>query len=319
MWRIKLAASEVSLPVLPSGIVIGRSPECEIIVDEEHVSRRHALLRVVGVDLQLEALGRNPVIVNGAAVQKATLRSDDEVVVGGTTMRVVAVRDTGAVPLWVADYNGALFGIARLPYTVGGADDDDLCLPGWPGAAVTLQQVRGAMFVAVDAEGVELDGTAVAAGAIEPLAPGARIMVAGQQLTLRHDALAEASTRSVLTLPDRIEILIYPRKAEVVVGYGAFTRNLVISERRVELLCALVAPPAPHVPGGFVADGDLISKVWPGSDRANQGDLNALVHRLRRDFVKAGLDGPALITRLPGGGGTRFSLLPTAHVTIRNV
>ena len=41
-----------------------------------------------------------------------------------------------------------------------------------------------------------------------------------------------------------------------------------------------------------------------------------LISRCRRALVEAGLSGPRLIERAPGGGGTRFALAPGAEVVV---
>ena len=43
-----------------------------------------------------------------------------------------------------------------------------------------------------------------------------------------------------------------------------------------------------------------------------------LISRCRRDLVDAGLAGPRLIERAPGGGGTRFVLGPGVQIIVKS-
>ena len=63
---------------------IGRDPDCEIRVNDESVSRRHAILRVTADQVELTDLGsRNGVLVNGSRlIGSVVLASNDRVEVG---------------------------------------------------------------------------------------------------------------------------------------------------------------------------------------------------------------------------------------------
>jgi hypothetical protein len=65
------------------GVVIGRSRECGLRLDDPNVSRRHAAVRPDGDGWVVEDLGStNGVRVNGRRVQAAPLRPGDEVMLG---------------------------------------------------------------------------------------------------------------------------------------------------------------------------------------------------------------------------------------------
>src|SRR5262245_7640364 len=49
------------------GILIGRGPDCDIVVADPKVSRRHALVHVDVEGCELVSLGRTPVLRNGKA------------------------------------------------------------------------------------------------------------------------------------------------------------------------------------------------------------------------------------------------------------
>ena len=80
------------LPVHSSSAVIGRDPDCAVVLTDPLVSRRHARL-TVGTLAEIVDLGSaNGMEVNGAPATRAVLRADDVVQLGDTrfTVRVLA-------------------------------------------------------------------------------------------------------------------------------------------------------------------------------------------------------------------------------------
>ena len=71
-------------------VVIGRSPSCDIVVDEPFVSANHARLTIQGPALVLEDLeSTNGTMVNGRTVtEPVTLRDGDDLQVGDAVLRV---------------------------------------------------------------------------------------------------------------------------------------------------------------------------------------------------------------------------------------
>jgi hypothetical protein len=68
-------------------LVIGRLPECSIVLADPNVSRRHAEIRRVGDAVVVTDLGStNGTRVNGTPVREQQLASGDEVTVGSTTL-----------------------------------------------------------------------------------------------------------------------------------------------------------------------------------------------------------------------------------------
>jgi pSer/pThr/pTyr-binding forkhead associated (FHA) protein len=74
-WELELEGDE---------FVVGRAPECEIQIDEDGISRRHAVLRRTSSgDFILEDLGsRNGTFVNGERVDRAPIRPGDRMRLG---------------------------------------------------------------------------------------------------------------------------------------------------------------------------------------------------------------------------------------------
>lgn len=84
--------------VLPDGsarditatpLVVGRLPDCGIVLSDSNVSRRHAQLALEGSSVVVTDLGStNGTFVNGRRVTRATVRPGDEVAIGTTRLRV---------------------------------------------------------------------------------------------------------------------------------------------------------------------------------------------------------------------------------------
>jgi pSer/pThr/pTyr-binding forkhead associated (FHA) protein len=66
-------------------VTIGRLPECDVILGDPNVSRRHAEIRRQGTGFVVVDLGStNGTRVNGAGVKERRLVDGDEITVGGT-------------------------------------------------------------------------------------------------------------------------------------------------------------------------------------------------------------------------------------------
>src|SRR4051794_30710623 len=88
--RAVILAEGKRMPVAPGGAVIGRSRECDIVLQDSNVSRRHAEIRPAGGDgWTISDLGStNGVRVNGRAINSATpLQPGDEIAVGTVDVR----------------------------------------------------------------------------------------------------------------------------------------------------------------------------------------------------------------------------------------
>ncbi|MGH9092772.1 MAG: FhaA domain-containing protein [Acidimicrobiales bacterium] len=82
--------------VLPDGnrvalgddpVVVGRLPECAVVLGDPNVSRRHAEVRRAGDGVVVTDLGStNGTRVNGVSVREQHLASGDEITVGSTTL-----------------------------------------------------------------------------------------------------------------------------------------------------------------------------------------------------------------------------------------
>jgi len=79
------------IPVSEDPVSIGRLPECDIVLSDPNVSRRHAEVRRRGNDFVVVDLGStNGTKVNGAGVRERRLSDGDEIALGGTRIRFEA-------------------------------------------------------------------------------------------------------------------------------------------------------------------------------------------------------------------------------------
>ncbi|MEW6155532.1 MAG: DUF3662 and FHA domain-containing protein [Actinomycetota bacterium] len=72
-------------------VTIGRLPECDVVLSDPNVSRRHAEVRRRGNDFVVVDLGStNGTKVNGAGTRERRLNDGDEIGLGGTRIRFEA-------------------------------------------------------------------------------------------------------------------------------------------------------------------------------------------------------------------------------------
>jgi hypothetical protein len=88
-----LAPAELVLPgggrihIEAAPIIIGRMPECAVVLSDPNVSRRHAEVLRVNEAFMVRDLGStNGTKVNGAPVREQYLQSGDNITVGSTTI-----------------------------------------------------------------------------------------------------------------------------------------------------------------------------------------------------------------------------------------
>ena len=86
-------------PIHLGDCLLGRSPECPVVLASERVSREHAVIRRIHTGLQIEDLGsRNGTWVNGVRIRYPTvLEAGDEIELGEDLLEVV-VQQNARVP-----------------------------------------------------------------------------------------------------------------------------------------------------------------------------------------------------------------------------
>ena len=86
-FRIEQGGSVRTETIAQDVIKVGRDQKSHLRIDDEGVSRMHAVIEVKPDDVQIIDLGSGTQ-VNGAAVNKATLRTGDVITLGGATITV---------------------------------------------------------------------------------------------------------------------------------------------------------------------------------------------------------------------------------------
>ncbi len=310
--------------VEPGGCLLGRAADCDVVLVSQDASRRQALVYLSADGPHVVAMGRAPTKLGTELVEGSRALVDGAVIeVVGQQYRVVAetVGERDGEPSWVIErVGGAFFGVGDRPLTIGSDAGDDVRIEGMPPRALILRVVDDRLLVEFGDAGT-LDGQAVAAGAIEAVGAGTRVAVGSEVMRViagggGHDATTRGADRPSAVKATAATLEFLPNGGRLRLVVGGRERSLYLADRRCDLMACLLQPPAPLRVGEFVPDDVLLPRVWPGkpSDRTA---INVLVHRLRRDLVRAGIDGVALIERSTGGGGTRVVLAGGADVSVR--
>ena len=303
-------------------VLIGRSPDCNIVLEGTEFSRHHLLVRIGSAGAELLPLGRQPVQVNGAECCRLTLlRAGDRIEVGQWTFRLGEGELTDAPRAteraWFLERQpGLLHLMTGLRFRVGGGADDDLIVEGWEPAVLTIAQHTGAPVLEALRPGVWC-GRPLAPGEHVALAEGACITWRGEALTLRskepqagiETEHAERPLYAVLVL---LEFM--PRGGQLTIEIGGRLHTTQLSERRCDMVACLLQPPVPYRAGEFIPEDVICARVWPG-EKSGRTELNSLLYRLRQSLADEGIDPGPLFERR--GGGLRFCLAPRARVIVR--
>lgn len=98
-------------PDLPSRLLVGKGPACDVQLKDPEASRRHAALDVVGLRLSLTDLdSTNGTFVNGLAVGRAYLTGGEQITIGSTVLRVELAPEAPAAAIPFRDHFGRVSG-----------------------------------------------------------------------------------------------------------------------------------------------------------------------------------------------------------------
>ncbi len=299
------------------GVLLGRAPECDVVIDDPSVSRRQAILHLGNEGATLVVLGSAEVTVNGGAVGRHHALADgDEIGVAGRRLHVVVdVEAEASRSAWMLrDPRGHLFGVTRSRFAIGSAVDAGLCIAGWPEVAMRLHladQLHVEALVAVRVAGGELEPGEVVVAPV-----GATLEHAGTSLTVvAGGPTQQAETADRRGPPERVALEFLPRGGRLSLAWGAQESMVYLPDRRCDLVALLLQPPAPQRAGDLIADEVVLARLWPAQVRSRT-DLNVVIHRVRADLLTAELDGAQLIQRATGGRGTRIDVDRSTVVTV---
>lgn len=84
---IKIPSGEKKFLLAEGKNVVGRSPDCQIAINEKGVSREHFAINVKGQIFTIEDLGsKNGTFLNGKKIKSAELKNGDEIIAGECNM-----------------------------------------------------------------------------------------------------------------------------------------------------------------------------------------------------------------------------------------
>ncbi len=311
----------------PAGLLIGRRADCDLVLNDEHASRRHAIVHRTAGGVALVSLGRGSPRTDGSG--NAELADGTRLSFPGLAVTVRASTTVDdADPLWVLRHHGGgIFGVSERGLSIGGGPDDDLRIAGCAPGSALFRVARGQLFLEA---GVALGVSARKAGLVK-LVPGtvhrlsrgnvvhlgrAQISVLVGGATYLGTTIGRGGAAAQdMTEPPSVRLQFLPRGGRLFVTLGGEETVVYLAGRRCDLAACLLQPPAPYAPGEPIPDDVLIPRVWPGGTETRSA-VGVLLHRLRRDLVHAGLDGVALVVRAEGGGATRFAVPSGASVSV---
>ena len=312
--------------ITPGGVLIGRSAHCDIVSRSEQASRRHALVYLSSDGPHVVPLGKSRPEVDGKPIDGDTQLDANarismlDVVVDVTKEKGARVTPVAGSAAWVIEGpGGGLFGIGESSYLVGGSPEDDLVVEGWPEGALCFRiREDGSLEVEPSRDAV-LNDAQLDAGAVRKVRPGDVITMDGARIKIvTGGEFASGTTATIETRRGgvrsvRLEFL--PRGGRLHLTVGDDTYSVYLTDRRADLVAVLLKPPDPHEPGDFLEDSVVLGRVW-GRKRVDRTNLNVLLHRIRKDLGRIGLDGTKIIERSEGGGATRFILEEGASVDL---
>ena len=302
------------------GLLIGRHRDCDIVIASPTVSRRHALVRVTSEGAELLPLGRVPIEVNGKAANKVReLAHGDTIALPGLKLTVEIVAPRSKQTTFRLEHRRTTLAISHGPFAIGGGETNDVIIKRWPDRALCFHVAGRELYVEVVTGKARLNGVELATESVEPLAIGDELVYRKEVFVVaRPDGGEDTTVGEATELPLRITIQMLPRGGRVVFEMPDGPRSVSLSERRFELVIALLRTPPGHAPGDFIPDEIVSAIVWPRDPVVSRQEINMLISRCRRDLVQAGLAGARLLERAPGGGGTRLVLAPAAVVVFED-
>lgn len=322
-WWLELADG-TRRRVGPAGLLIGRSADCDLVLNDEHASRRHAIVHGTADGVALVPLGKEAARVESTG--NAGLADGTRLSFPGLTVTVRATSSADDVdPSWVLRHHGGgVFGVGERGLSVGDGPDDDLRIPGCAAGSAVFRVASGKLLlepgVALRVSGNKAGLVQLEPGTLHPLSRGnvvhlgrAQISVIVGGATYLGTTLGRRGAAPPMTEPPTVRLQFLPRGGRLFVVSGGEETVVYLAGRRCDLAACLLQPPAPYVLGEPIPDDVLIPRVWPGGTETRSA-VGVLLHRLRRDLVHAGLDGVALVVRAEGG--TRFVVPSGASVTV---
>jgi hypothetical protein len=302
------------------GLLLGRATICDIVISDPRASGRHALIRPAIHGVELICIGRNPTVVNDKPVRNTCVLVDgDRIRLPGIEFRLELPSESSALTWMVVIQGEGAYTVRKTPFSVGDGDNDDLFVKGWPNRAVVFHLRGGSMLAEANVD-LMLGGQPLEPESLEVVPSGAILKYADTEIALVADAAANEKTTvrmEQVPLPEEVALEYMPKGGRVQIRIAGDWYRFQVSEQRFGLLATLLAPPGELAPGDFVPDEVMLPLIWPRQPLKGHLNLNLLVHRVRKDLLKAGLNPVDILQRAKLGGGTVFRLAAGAKVSIR--
>ena len=289
-------------PVGAFSLMVGRSPDNDLVLADTRVSGHHLIVHWLGDKLVLRDLGStNGTFVNGDRARDVVELNDGDDVRLGTQLHVRVrvnpldqpVQGGTYRPLLTDLTTGIAYALRRDRFRIGSRDDADLRLPEGPAVAATLTlHEDGEIWVGSD-EAEYLVGI------------GEPFEVARHRLIVRDDRSAVQATYQEAVgktrYPYRLEVtLAGPTGPEAtLIDPVSDRRHTIRAENRVALLYVLARHTVEDMENGvqdaargWCPDEEAMLGVW-GKRWESLGGNNyqVLLCRLRKELTEAGLDG----------------------------
>ena len=120
--RFKLVNKDDPNTVYETGqreFALGRSKDCEIVINDPHISRVQARVSYEDNRFYIENLGQNPVLINGLTISGQFLKDGDQITLGTTNLRFHFERPYDETPHPIA-FDEKTIAVASLPEQVLG-------------------------------------------------------------------------------------------------------------------------------------------------------------------------------------------------------
>jgi len=301
------------------GITIGRRADSHLIVTDPRTSLKHCHVSPVPGGLEITPLGRNPTRVNSTIIPGRTQLLDGDVVeLPGISLQVMVEEIQGSpVSGWrLVRQEGIELSIRPLPFQIGGGKDDHIVVPDTPECCIVFHGVDTGIAIEVRYD-VKRNGKRIQAGTITSTLPGDRWTIGEAHFHVTSDEFDPEQTQLIGffgATEVRFTFLVEGGRLDFRLNPNTAMRSILLPEMRARLIATLLKPPGEYQAGEDIPDEVLIPSIWPGQKIRNRTDLNQLIHRTRKDLVKAGVDPHAVLERVGRVGATRFRLAADATV-----
>ena len=135
-------AHEVDLKVTVA--VLGRDPSCDLVINDERCSRRHAVIEATPTGLQVRDAGSaNGIFVNGKKVERSPLTSGDLVRLGEVIVKVLPEDTPGTLVMANEDLVDLGPALAMPPKAAGPSVFDTASQPPQPAPRLPTRTPSG--------------------------------------------------------------------------------------------------------------------------------------------------------------------------------